>query len=481
MNKNKKKFLNKKQRFILTFIGNIVYSIGIFLPFGIGQYSVYITSYLHHYNSKVNLHFGNLMMPILILFLCLSAPIGGILERKFGMKLSLIINSIILELLMFLFISITNIWLIFLTIILMGISLGTVIAIPEKNICYYYPAKRGIIIAIYSSINTIIGSFVSVLGEKIINPKKIVLNDGEIFYPLNVAKNYIKFYKLGLVMLPICSLVSTILIQKYIPENEENKLVKNSAKSDDEKIAYSKNIKAAVCNNRIWKIAYISIFSQFAFGFLVSSFRVYGALISINGALMQYAPLFFGISQIIFGPLWGYINDKFQSYKIVKIICLIFIVHSIIISIFIQSNIIYIISLFIGSIINIGINSITRPYLMKIYGMKYIIEIGGVITICVGIINILKGGLSVLISMYYKTGKELQIPYRIIVIIGIGLNIIAYIFASKEKDEPFIYPFELNNENKIDISSNTDNNMSGNIKITKIDEYDVKVNNDNKL
>ena len=196
---------------------------------------------------------------------------------------------------------------------------------------------------------------------------------------------------------------------------------------------------------------------------------------------MQYAPLFFGISQIIFGPLWGYINDKFQSYKVVKIICLIFIFHSIIISIFIQSNIIYIISLFIGSIINIGINSITRPYLMKIYGMKYIIEIGGVITICVGIINILKGGLSVLISMYYKTGKELQIPYRIIAIIGIGLNMIAYIFASKEKDEPFIYPFELNNENKIDISSNTDNNMSGNIKITKIDEYDVKVNNDNKL
>ena len=59
-----------------------------------------------------------------------------------------------------------------------------------------------------------------------------------------------------------------------------------------------------------------SIFSQFAFGFLVSSFRVYGALISINGALMQYAPLFFGLSQIIFGPIWGIINDKFQSFKI---------------------------------------------------------------------------------------------------------------------------------------------------------------------
>ena len=56
--------LNQKKRFILSFIGNIIYFIAIMTPFGIGQYSVYITSYFHHFNPMVNIQLGNLMMPI---------------------------------------------------------------------------------------------------------------------------------------------------------------------------------------------------------------------------------------------------------------------------------------------------------------------------------------------------------------------------------------------------------------------------------
>ena len=82
--------LNKKKSFILSFIGTIIYFMAIMTPFGIGQYSVYITSYFHHFNQNINIQLGNLMMPILILFLSLSAPIGGILEHKLGMHLTLI-------------------------------------------------------------------------------------------------------------------------------------------------------------------------------------------------------------------------------------------------------------------------------------------------------------------------------------------------------------------------------------------------------
>ena len=96
--------INQKRRFILTFIGTIIYFIGIMTPFGIGQYSVYITSYFHNFNPKINIQLGNLMMPILFLSLSLSSPLGGFLDHKFGMHLTLIINSIILELLIFVFI-----------------------------------------------------------------------------------------------------------------------------------------------------------------------------------------------------------------------------------------------------------------------------------------------------------------------------------------------------------------------------------------
>ena len=63
-----KKFnLNKqKKRFISNLIGSIIYLNAIITPMGIGQYSVYITSYLHNYNSKINIQLGNIMMPILM-------------------------------------------------------------------------------------------------------------------------------------------------------------------------------------------------------------------------------------------------------------------------------------------------------------------------------------------------------------------------------------------------------------------------------
>ena len=459
--------LNKKKSFILSFIGTIIYFMAIMTPFGIGQYSVYITSYFHYFNQNINIQLGNLMMPILILFLSLSAPIGGILEHKLGMHLTLIINSLILEFLVFIFIYQRNIWITFLLIILIGMTIGSVITIPGKNICFYYPEKKGIITSLMTSCNVIIGSMLNVFGEKIINPNRIILKENETYYPINVAQNYIKFYKIALIIIPVCSFLSLPFLKKYKEQNDnkEGNLDKRLNGDDiNEKENYSKNLKAAIFNSRIWKIAMISIFSQFAIGFALSTFRVYGALISINGTIMQYAPLFFGFSMIIFGPIWGFINDKFQSFKIIRFICLLFIIISTLLSIFIKSNIFYIICIFIGSIFNTGMNTLMNPYIMKIYGMKYFIEIGGVITICMGIINIFKGGISFLLSFYFQTGKELQTPYRIIFLIGTGLNILAYILSLKEKDEVFIYPYNPKKENKIELStyleSKTDANSS---------------------
>ena len=468
--------LNQKKRFILSFIGNIIYFIAIMTPFGIGQYSVYITSYFHHFNPRVNIQLGNLMMPILMLFLSFSAPLGGVLEHKFGMHLTLIINTIILEFLIFLFIIQRNIWITFLLIILIGMTIGSVITIPGKNICFYYPEKRGIITSLMTSITVIIGSIINVFGEKIINPEKITIKENETYYPISIAKNYIKFYKIALIIIPFFAFLSLPFLKKYKEQIEiKNENLEKNINIDEEnaKENYSKNLKAAIFNSRIWKIALISIFSEFAMGFALSTFRVYGALLSINGTLMQYAPLFFGFSMIIFGPIWGFINDKFQNFKIIRMICLFFIIISIMLSIFIKSNLVYIIFIFIGSIFNTGMNNLIRPYIMKIYGMKYYIEIGGVVTICMGIINIFKGGLSFLLSFYYHTGKELQTPYRIIFFVGTGLNVIAYFLALKEKEEIFVYPYETNKENKIDLSSN----LESKVDVSSLENNDVKIKN----
>ena len=244
--------LNQKKRFILSFIGNIIYFIAIMTPFGIGQYSVYITSYFHHFNPRVNIQLGNLMMPILMLFLSFSAPLGGVLEHKFGMHLTLIINTIILEFLIFLFIIQRNIWITFLLIILIGMTIGSVITIPGKNICFYYPEKRGIITSLMTSITVIIGSIINVFGEKIINPEKITIKENETYYPISIAKNYIKLYKIALIIIPFFAFLSLPFLKKYKEQIEiKNENLEKNINIDEEnaKENYSKNLKAAIFNN----------------------------------------------------------------------------------------------------------------------------------------------------------------------------------------------------------------------------------------
>ena len=443
----------KKSKFIFSCISNIFFNIGAMFCFVLGQFSVYITSYFHYQNVDINMHYGNFIMPVLMLCLSLSVPLGGLLEKKLGMRLTLLISSILIEILLFIFINQVNKLFSLILVILIGMSIGLGIAIPGKNLCYYYPKRRGLIGSLTQSSMILIGSFISVCGEKIINPEKVVLKDGEVYYPLEVSANYIKFYKAALFIIPITSMLSVSLIQKYDPilDNknsiitQENEDAENKEKKKDKN--YSKNIKAAILNSRIWKLAFISTFSPFSIGFARSTFRVYGALVSINGTIMQYLFLYSGLSSLVFGPIWGIINDKFSFNKIIKIISICSIVHTLALSLFIQSNVIYVICVIIGNIIMGGFINIFQPHMMKVYGMKYFLEIGGVVRIIGSIFEILKVILSFVVSQFYHTGKELQIPYRIIYIVGIGLSTIGFLFAIKENDKEFVYPFAIGEKN----------------------------------
>ena len=93
--------------------------------------------------------------------------------------------------------------------------------------------------------------------------------------------------------------------------------------------------------------------------------------------------------------------------------------------------------------------SAIRLHLLKVYGIKYSLEVGGVIGIFVGIFNILTAVLSFVISKYYQTGEELQYAYRIVYIVGIFFCCIAFLLSFGEKDDKFRYPYEEENEDNI--------------------------------
>ena len=438
---------NKKHNFISSFIGTIIYCISISPYFGMAQFSVYITSYFHYYNSSIDMQYGNLIGPILLFSLTLSSPLGGFLEKKIGMYFSLIISTILIEIFTFIFINQTSLILTFFLLVFLGLSMGFSLPIIHKNMMCFYPDKTGIISSVCMSITILVAAFVSVLGEKIINPEKIVLKENEFIYPYELAKNYRIFYKYFLYINPIILIISLLLIKKS-EENERTSHLNILNKKNY--LNYIINIKAAILHKRTWGLAIFTIFSSFIISYACNTFRVYGALNSFNGNIMQYCTAFIAIGMVFFGPIWGIINDNIQFTKIIKFISLFCFIHSIIISIFIHSSTIYIICIFIAPVASSGIATILGPHIMKVYGTKYFIEVEGIIGICKGIVTVLIGILAFIISKFCQSGKELQIAYRYIYFFGIILCIIGIFYGLKEDDSLFVFPVneDFSDENK---------------------------------
>ena len=321
-------------------------------------------------------------------------------------------------------------------LVFIGLSMGFSLPILQKNMMCFYPDKTGIISSACISITILVAAFISVLGEKIINPEKIVLKENEIIYSYKLSKNYRTFYKYALYINPIILIISLFLIKKSDAENVPHLNISNK-KNDTN---YITNVKAAILHQRTWGLAIFSILSTFITSYACNTFRVYGALNSFNGSIMQYCGAFIAIGMVLFGPIWGIINDIFQFINIVKFICLLCFLHSIIIAIFTHLSTIYIICIFIAPIISSGVFTILGPHIMKVYGSKYLIEVEGVIGICKGVATVFIGVLAFIISKFYRNGKELQVAYRFIYFLGIFLCGIGIFYGLKEDDSLFIYP-----------------------------------------
>ena len=447
----------KKIKFILSFLGGILYNICSGSCIALGNFNVYLTSYIHYTHSSIDMQYGYFIIPLMAFSLSIFIPIGGILENKIGLHLSLLTSSCLLELFIFIFINQANILYSYILIILMGLSCGLGAAIPRKNCCFYYPEKKALILSLMSSFTILIFGFISVIGEKIINPDKVILKKGEQFFPLEVSKNFILFYKYILKVIPIVTILSLLLIKKYDNKYDsdlDNKELEEKINDIKKNKNYSINIKSALSNIRIWKIASIASLSSFALGFSVNTFRVYGALVSINGTFMQYSGGVGAIILCICTPIWGYINDYFDFTYIIKIICFSTCIQSLLLSIFLSNHTAYILCILFGCLVSCGLMTSINPHIMHVYGIEYTLEIGGVVGICHGIVNALGAIIAFIISKYYKTGEELQKPYKYLFFIGSFLCIISFYLALYEGNDKFIFPNILNKDKLYNIQKN---------------------------
>lgn len=462
---------SKKAKFILSFLSATIFQFGVSVLIATGNLNVYFISYIRHKDSWVNMQYGNIMTPCMMLFLSAFSPLSGVMENLVGPRLTLLISGLIMELSLFLFYLQRNLFLFYSIALLLGFGSGLSANIAIKNACYYYPRKKGVIGSGVMSIAGLGIGFYSAMGERIINPNgEKVKNIKDPFYSEEVSMNTKKFFLFAMIVIPICLFLTLLLFFKYDPsvENESVDQIKGplleegkdkeeketKRKQDDDKEhkeekrkpdvsnSYMKpapkhNIKRILTNIRFWRNILFAGIMPFWCSFLMATYRVYVSMIQVDPNIIKNLSAFLSVISCAFGPIWAFCVDKCGFPPVIKVIAALCIALTSYFTVFIDNKFFYVLGLIFSFSTRIGIMSSINPHIMHIYGMRYFLIIGGFFRLFDQLCGFTASVLSVILSIFFKNAEQLKQPYRIVAIVGICFSIIGFILTFFETNEKF--------------------------------------------
>ena len=431
-----KKIIKKDENtnFTKTLIGSIIFNLSLSPLTPITSLSVYITSYIHIKQKWVTMHYGNFFGTINQITMTLMGSIAGILENKIGFYNTITIGSIITIISLLGFYYIQDIYLFYFFIGLMGIGNGICSPLPFKNLIMFVPERKGLFSSLMMIPQVLVSSLFGFLGEKIINKNGYTLNSEnyEIFYPENICVKIKYYFLICIFFFPIGRIISLLLIKQY--KNDTLKKKKSSI--------IDSSLKQALKSKRFWLIVLISFFSAFLQQFILNTSRTFGALIGINGTILQYLSLAQSLCMIIISPIFGLLVDKFGSKYILMILTFNCSLIGFGFGIFFENTLMFIIFNILNVIIFIGFINTMNPHIMHVFGIKYSLILLGVYGLFRTLSSIIVSSSSFIISKYYF-GELIKIPFRICYLIGGCLCIISFILTCFDNDEPFDYDNEL--------------------------------------
>ena len=461
--------INKYQKYISSLLGTMIYLIGMGSLISLPTLNVYITSYIKLKQQSITMHYGLFLQPIITLTMSIANPIGGYIEKKIGFHYSIILGNIISLIGIFGLYLIQNIWLCYLFLIIIGFSCFS-LNIPTKNILFYYPEKKGFIGAVINLALQISVSIYNLIGEVIINKEGYSFKDNETYYPEKIAKNTPTFYIFQMIILPILTLLSLLFIYVYDSsfDNENNVQIENQftsfleenniknnvlnleidtstptnneneeedKKEKDEK--YKNDIKKAIKSKQFRLLCGISFCLGFIVNYVALTFRIFAALIGMKGDIFKVLTIVQALLILTFTPIWGCLIDQIGAKIILTINCCLCLILGILLIFSINFPFLYILSIGI-TVINVqGLNTAINTHILDIFTIKYSLEIGGLITLFIGLTGIISSILSFVISLFYTEKDELKTSYRIIYICGTLLVVIGLILNNFESGEKF--------------------------------------------
>lgn len=448
-----------KSKYLSTFIGTIFVYISIAFIVPVGNFSVYITSYIHNSGQEfVTLHYGAYFSLIFTFSMTFSRSLGGMLEPKLGFMGTTLLGLLIIIFINIFFFRVANIYVCYLLIVLMGIGAGIATSLVQKNLTFYNPKKKGRISGILGILTIVLASLFAFSGERIINNKPWDIDPKtQVYGPECSERTYI-YYLAGFTITPVGAILSYLFLYEYqkdkdpafmknnllqkemydldensdlnsnqseelkadispkTPEQKEKERSERNFEKEVDKLRQKRHVKRVIKSGRFWRISIACLFFNFPTMFMINTGRIIGAILGINARALQIMSLFQAVGMLFFGPIFGFISDKTSPLTLLRIVTIICIIPGIILYFFLDNTFAFLASAFLLILGFVGNLVGAPPLAMEIYGIQESVMLGSIMATFSKISEIVTTISAFSVSFIYP-GNSIRIPYKIMYIL----------------------------------------------------------------
>ena len=427
------------------------------------SFQTYIISYLYHYDENIDQNKSYFLTPFFILGSYLFAFFGGILEKKFGLKLSIIFADLVVffgDALM-LCTKIYGLYYICFMIFGMGYSLSIILL--TKIVCKD-SSKKGIMNGILS-IGTAFGaSLYNLVGEFVfINSSGKGTTISEEFYEFEIADNYKKyiileefsiFASIAIVILFFKNNASVLVKDKEnkeenecnilnLAENLEDKINQNNSLSEAGKEVKqeminkeykTEYIKKVFSNFRVWKLFILYFLCSFVYNAINTMYRNIAIRKDISTTIVQVLSIIGFLIGCFCSFLWGYLIQKYSFKLLISIINIAGIIIGFFFYFSLGNGFLFAIFVTFQQIFSCGILVILNIHIMNVYKMEYYVEIFGVVSFAYGISLICSSAFSYIVENYLS---NINLSYATIFCVGGFFSLISSFMGFFEGENKF--------------------------------------------
>ena len=199
------------------------------------------------------------------------------------------------------------------------------------------------------------------------------------------------------------------------------------------------HIKTAAKSGRVWRFIIMNLCSGPLNNLILTTWRPIAISHDLPTLNLQYINSYRSIITCVVTPLLGFLADK-VPFRILKVILAIINTTAGFLFSFSFNNIYFFTLIVLMNGVSFSGNlAINPPHFMKVFGMKYFIEISGIIGLTNAIISPLCSFFAFFIEKLKGDDKENDLPYKIMFFSGAALSVVEIVLAMFETEDKFDY------------------------------------------